>query len=272
MNFPSIIDYWLSSTSLLPVRYTCELAPPRNGLRYGLPLYPRIDVTQNDPANHALDFSAEEVFAFGTPQPGLAVKAAPTLEQKANHVSIRVPAAAEDTLPGQLVLQPPAPKAEVGAQGLMRNAKLVVRQVQAPAQKIEAGPEALKGDEPKVPPFIEPAQAAAAPETNKQSSLDLTAQVLAESPQPPPLPTPSPPRRELRTAAELAAMIEVDLQRHPQSPGKGLRVTVYGGADSWRAMLTITPGAGPVRDPHGLRDLTDQLAERLLHRYNLAWG
>ena len=228
-------------------------------------------MAQDDPVNHGLDFSAEEVFAFGTPQPGLIGNAAPILEQKANHVPIRVPTAAEDTLTGQLVLRPPAPKAAPGGRGLMRKAKLVVRAVQAPAQKVEAGPKALKGDEPKAPPVIEPAQAAAALEINTQTSLDLTAQVLAESPQPPPLPMPSPTRREPKTAAELAAMIELDLQHHPQSPGKGLRVTVYGGADSWRAMLTIAPSAGPVRDPQELRDLTDQSAERLLRQYNLAW-
>jgi len=75
--------------------------------------------------------------------------------------------------------------------------------------------------------------------------------------------------KEIKTAAELAQMIEADLAKHPQCP-KGLQVTVYG-ATLWRAMLTITPAAGPVRDPQEWRDLTEELAERLRHRYDLAW-
>jgi hypothetical protein len=75
--------------------------------------------------------------------------------------------------------------------------------------------------------------------------------------------------RETKTAAELAQMIEADLAKHPQCP-KGLQVTVYG-ATLWRAMLTITPAAGPVRDPQEWRDLTEELAERLRNRYDLAW-
>jgi hypothetical protein len=47
-------------------------------------------------------------------------------------------------------------------------------------------------------------------------------------------------------------------------------VTVYG-ATLWRAMLTITPAAGPVRNPQEWRDLTDELAERLRKHYDLKW-
>jgi hypothetical protein len=47
-------------------------------------------------------------------------------------------------------------------------------------------------------------------------------------------------------------------------------VTVYG-ASLWRAMLTITPAAGPVRNAKEWRDLTEDLAERLRNRYDLAW-
>ena len=75
--------------------------------------------------------------------------------------------------------------------------------------------------------------------------------------------------KETKTAAELAQMIEADLAKHPQCP-RGLQVTVYG-ATLWRAMLTITPAAGPVRDPQEWRDLTEELAERLRNRYDLAW-
>jgi hypothetical protein len=99
---------------------------------------------------------------------------------------------------------------------------------------------------------------------------EITAQVLSESPRPPALPKILPQGKELKTAAELAAMIEFDLAQHPESPKKGLRVTVYGATD-WRAMLTIMPAAGRVRDPQQLRDLTDQFAERLRQRFDLAW-
>jgi hypothetical protein len=76
-------------------------------------------------------------------------------------------------------------------------------------------------------------------------------------------------QRQLKTAAELAELIESDLARHPDCPKRGFRVTVYGGSH-WRAMLTITPAAGPVRNPGEWRDLTNDLAERLRKHYDLA--
>jgi hypothetical protein len=54
-------------------------------------------------------------------------------------------------------------------------------------------------------------------------------------------------QRQLKTAAELAEMIEFDLARHPDCPKAGFRVTVYGWP-YWRTMLTITPAAGRVRN------------------------
>jgi hypothetical protein len=77
------------------------------------------------------------------------------------------------------------------------------------------------------------------------------------------------PQRQLKTAEELAEMIERDLASHPDCPRAGFRVTVYGWPD-WRAMLTITPAAGAVRNPQEWRDLTGELAERLRKRYDLA--
>ena len=77
-------------------------------------------------------------------------------------------------------------------------------------------------------------------------------------------------QKQLRTAAELAEMIEQDLARHPDCPKAGFRVTVYGGS-FWRAMLTITPAAGGIRNPGEWRDLTNELVERLRKRYDLAW-
>jgi hypothetical protein len=49
-----------------------------------------------------------------------------------------------------------------------------------------------------------------------------------------------------------------------------IQVTVYGGS-YWRAMLTIMPAAGGIRDPQKGRDLTNDLAERLRKSYDLAW-
>ena len=77
-------------------------------------------------------------------------------------------------------------------------------------------------------------------------------------------------QRQLKTAAELAEMIELELARHPGCPKEGFRVTVYGGSH-WRAMLTITPAAGGVRNPQEWRDLTNDLAERLRKGYDMAW-
>jgi hypothetical protein len=79
-----------------------------------------------------------------------------------------------------------------------------------------------------------------------------------------------PEGKQAKTAAELAQMIEADLAKHPQCPKNGLQVTVYG-ATHWRAMLTITPAAGPVRNAQEWRDLTEELAERLRKHYDLAW-
>jgi hypothetical protein len=77
------------------------------------------------------------------------------------------------------------------------------------------------------------------------------------------------PQKQVKTAAELAEMIERDLASHPDCPKAGFRVTVYGWP-AWRAMLTITPAAGAVRNPREWRDLTTELAERLRKRYDLA--
>jgi hypothetical protein len=76
--------------------------------------------------------------------------------------------------------------------------------------------------------------------------------------------------KQLKTAAELAEMIELDLARHPDCPKAGFRVTVYGWP-YWQAMLTIAPAAGGVRNPQEWRDLTSELAERLRKQHDLAW-
>jgi hypothetical protein len=113
---------------------------------------------------------------------------------------------------------------------------------------------------------------AAAMEIIPPKMLELTDRVLLESPWPPDAPRPVSRSRQLKTAAELAAILERDLTQHPNSPKQGLRVTAYGGGADWRAMLTILPAAGGVRNAPELRALTDHLAEGLRQRYNLAWG
>ncbi len=65
-------------------------------------------------------------------------------------------------------------------------------------------------------------------------------------------------------------LAEVETKKHPECPKNGFQVTVYG-TTLWRAMLTITPAAGPIRNPQEWRDLTEELAERLRKRYDLAW-
>jgi hypothetical protein len=77
-------------------------------------------------------------------------------------------------------------------------------------------------------------------------------------------------QKQLKTAAQLAEMIELDLAHHPDCPKAGLRVTVYGWP-RWRAMLTILPAAGGVQNPQEWRELTQELAERLRKHYDLAW-
>lgn len=77
-------------------------------------------------------------------------------------------------------------------------------------------------------------------------------------------------QRDSRTAEQLAAMIESDLSSHPDCPKVGIKITVYG-ATQWRAMLTITPAAGPVQNARELRELTEELAIRLRNRFDLVW-
>jgi hypothetical protein len=111
-------------------------------------------------------------------------------------------------------------------------------------------------------------------EVNPSRPYHITTQVLLESPKPQTLSEPRVSRKglgkELKTAAELAEMIELDLSQHPDCPKNGFRVTVYG-ASHWRAMLTITTAAGGVRNPQQWRDLTEEFADRLRQRYDLAW-
>jgi hypothetical protein len=124
---------------------------------------------------------------------------------------------------------------------------------------------------PHQPADVRPVKAEDVPTEVIPSKPDhMTSQVHLESPRAPALSEPRVLRKELRTAAELAEMIQHDLAQHPDCPKNGFRVTVYGATD-WRAMLMITPAAGRVPNPQQWRDLTDELAGRLRQRYDLAW-
>ena len=134
-------------------------------------------------------------------------------------------------------------------------AQQILGQPKPNSDQLPAQPKAQPGIEPKAPPAVEPKPTSPAPEIKVEASTNDT----------------DPPKaKEIKTAAELARMIEADLAKHPQCPRKGFLVTVYG-TTLWRAMLTITTAAGPLRNPQEWRDLTEELAERLRRRYDLAW-
>jgi hypothetical protein len=104
------------------------------------------------------------------------------------------------------------------------------------------------------------------------SPAPATARGFEEDPPPAPLQVSESRNqpKQPKTAAELAEMIELDLARHPDCPKAGFRVTVYGWP-RWRAMLTIEPAAGGIRNPQNWRELTYELAERLRKRYDVEW-
>ena len=166
----------------------------------------------------------------------------------------------------------------------------VARPAQVAVKKIESRQSRIKPQqEPQVPaarppqvaakvapqPLASPGAFAQAPPMTPRSSQLVTSgpqnmaeQVLSQSPA---FPKQAAPLRPSKTASELARMIELDIANAPDCPAQGLRITVYGGTSRWRAMLTITPAAGAVRDAQYLRQLTDDLAERLRLQYDLAW-
>jgi hypothetical protein len=250
-------------------------------------------VAKDDLGDHGL-VASEEVFAFGPSQTNArpAAKAAPIIEARpvANVVQVtqqKTPSAKVTTVtakkagPVARVLQatvkrrpftaaadsmPPKPAPSEKAVQASPPATVAATAIQAIApQATNPSPSAAPVTS-QAAPVMKPEPAIIPPKV-----LEITDRVLLESPRSPDLPRSLPYGRQLKTAAELATIIERDLAQHPDTPKQGLRVTVYGGASDWRAMLTILPAAGRVRNAQQLRELTAHLAERLRQRYLMAW-
>ena len=72
--------------------------------------------------------------------------------------------------------------------------------------------------------------------------------------------------KELKSAAELEAMILEDLRKVAGCPEKGVNVTVYG--IPWKGMLMFGATAGPVRNKNELKRYFDIITERLQRLYD----
>jgi hypothetical protein len=199
-------------------------------------------MTKDFIGNHGLVGSVEDVFTFAKPK-----------------ASVEPPAKAAQVVTSTKII---ARRPQVIA--LKRND--IPLQVLAESPTPPVLPRALPQVE-KLPQVDESMTVTSPPALQEALPPDEGSKTVAS---PPALNRSLPQVKELKTAADLAAMIEHDLAQHPASPKQGLRVTVYGGTD-WRAMLTILPAAGRVRNPQQLRDLTSEFAERLRARYDLAW-
>jgi hypothetical protein len=73
--------------------------------------------------------------------------------------------------------------------------------------------------------------------------------------------------KEMKTAEELAAMIQADLSKMDGCPQQGVKVTVYG--IPWKAMLTFGAAAGPVRNKGELQRFFEIITERLQRLYDV---
>jgi hypothetical protein len=72
---------------------------------------------------------------------------------------------------------------------------------------------------------------------------------------------PENPRKQIKTAEELAAMILEDLSKVDGCPERGVNVTAYG--IPWKAMLVFGAAAGPVRNKAELQGFFEIITERL---------
>ena len=79
------------------------------------------------------------------------------------------------------------------------------------------------------------------------------------------------PRKEEKTANELAAMIHDDLRVIEGFPPRGVSVTVYG-SNPWNSLLTFGVQAGPVRNKADLQAFCDVITERLKRLYSVTGG
>jgi hypothetical protein len=79
---------------------------------------------------------------------------------------------------------------------------------------------------------------------------------------------PENPRKQIKTAEELAAMILEDLRKVEGCPERGVNVTVYG--IPWNAMLMFGAAAGPVRNKAELQGFFEIITKRLQRLYDVA--
>jgi hypothetical protein len=77
------------------------------------------------------------------------------------------------------------------------------------------------------------------------------------------------PKKQTKTAEELATMILQDLGNVEGCPRRGVTVTVYG-LDPWNVLLSFGVEAGPVRNKAELQRFCDIITERLRRLYNVA--
>ena len=73
--------------------------------------------------------------------------------------------------------------------------------------------------------------------------------------------------KQLKTAAELEALILADLLNVDGCPQRGVKVTVYG--IPWRAMLMFSAEAGPVHNKDDLKQFFEFFTERLQRLYDI---
>jgi len=77
------------------------------------------------------------------------------------------------------------------------------------------------------------------------------------------------PKKQTKTAEELATMILQDLSNVEGCAPRGVTVTVYG-RDPWNVLLTFGVEAGPVRNKAELQRFCDVITERLRRLYDVA--
>jgi hypothetical protein len=77
------------------------------------------------------------------------------------------------------------------------------------------------------------------------------------------------PKKETKTADELAAMIHHDLSNMDGCPQRGVTVTDYG-LDPWNVLLSFGVDAGPVRNKAELQSFCDVTTDRLKRLYDVS--